>query len=106
MISARVPLVSVCAIRTGCGKSQTTRAVCPTLLEAGHKVAAIRHPMPHGDLVKQQVRRFASLEDMDTAECTIEEREEYEPHIVMGTVIYAGVDSEAILREAEQEVDL
>ncbi|MCZ6600205.1 MAG: GTPase [Acidobacteria bacterium] len=106
MISACVPLVSVCAIRTGCGKSQTTRAVCRTLLDAGHKVAAIRHPMPYGDLVKQRVQRFASLEDMDKAECTIEEREEYEPHIAMGTVIYAGVDYEAILREAEKEADV
>jgi predicted GTPase len=98
--------VSVCAVRTGCGKSQTTRAVCKSLLATGRRVVAIRHPMPYGNLEKQAVQRFASLDDIDAAECTIEEREEYEPHIAMGTVIYAGVDYAAIMARAEQEADV
>jgi predicted GTPase len=106
MLASSLPVISICAVRTGCGKSQTTRAVCKSLLDAGHRVVSIRHPMPYGDLEKQRVQRFASLEDMDRAECTIEEREEYEPHIDMGSVIYAGVDYEAILREAEKEADV
>lgn len=100
------PVVSVCAVRTGCGKSQTTRRVAAILREMGFKVAAVRHPMPYGDLVKQAVQRYASLEDLETHECTIEEREEYEPHIDNGVIVYAGVDYEAILRQAEAEVDI
>ncbi len=106
MIKSTKPLVSICATRTGCGKSQTTRKVARILLDAGKKVAAIRHPMPYGDLEKQKVQRFASLEDLKKHKCTIEEMEEYEPHIVNGVIIYAGVDYEAILREAEKEADI
>ncbi len=106
MLKAKVPVVSVCAVRTGSGKSQTTRRVCGILREAARRVVVVRHPMPYGDLVKQKVQRFAGLEDMDRAECTIEEREEYEPHIAMGTVVYAGVDYGAILAEAEKEADV
>jgi predicted GTPase len=100
------PVVAICAVRTGCGKSQTTRRVSEHLQAAGLKVAAIRHPMPYGDLAKQAVQRFASLEDLTAHDCTIEEMEEYEPHIVRGNVIFAGVDYEAILREAEKEADV
>lgn len=100
------PVVSVCAVRTGSGKSQTTRRVSLILREMGYKVAAIRHPMPYGDLVKQKVQRYASYEDLDKHECTIEEREEYEPHLDNDVIVYAGVDYEAILRQAEQEVDI
>ncbi len=100
------PLVSVCAVRTGSGKSQTTRRVSLILRKMGYKVAAIRHPMPYGDLVKQAVQRFADYSDLDKNECTIEEREEYEPHLDNGVIVYAGVDYEAILRQAEQEVDI
>lgn len=100
------PVVSVCAVRTGSGKSQTTRRVSQILRGMGFKVAAIRHPMPYGDLVKQKVQRFATYADLDKHECTIEEREEYEPHIDNGVIVYAGVDYEAILREAEKEVDI
>jgi predicted GTPase len=106
MIKSNKPIVAVCAVRTGCGKSQTTRRVSKILHDMGKKVVAIRHPMPYGDLVAQKVQRFAALEDLDKHNCTIEEREEYEPHIVSGTVIYAGVDYEAILREAEKEADI
>jgi predicted GTPase len=106
MVKSTKPLISICATRTGCGKSQTTRRVAEILIEAGKKVVAIRHPMPYGDLAKQAVQRFASLEDLKTHECTIEEMEEYEPHIVSGVIIYAGVDYEAILREAEKEADI
>jgi predicted GTPase len=105
-LKSKKPVVSVCAVRTGAGKSQTTRRVCRKLLDAGKKVVAIRHPMPYGDLVKQRVQRFATLEDLDRYECTIEEREEYEPHIKNGTVVYAGVDYAAILAEAEKEADV
>jgi len=100
------PVISVGAVRTGCGKSQTSRRICEILRAAGKKVVAIRHPMPYGDLVKQKVQRFAELSDLEKHDCTIEEMEEYEPHIVAGGVIYAGVDYEAILREAEQEADI
>jgi len=100
------PVISVCAVRTGSGKSQTTRRVSLILRDMGYKVAAIRHPMPYGDLVKQKVQRFATYADLDKHECTIEEREEYEPHIDNGVIVYAGVDYEAILRQAEQEVDI
>lgn len=106
MVKSTKPVVSVCAVRTGSGKSQTTRAVSKILIEMGYKVAAIRHPMPYGDLVKQKVQRFANYADLDKHECTIEEREEYEPHIDNGVIVYAGVDYEAILREAEKEVDI
>mgnify|MGYP000891894983 CR=1 FL=1 len=97
------PLVTVCAVRTGCGKSQTTRTVVKALKAKGLKVVSIRHPMPYGDLVKQKVQRFAELDDLKKHNCTIEEMEEYEPHIMMGSVIYAGVDYAAILKEAEKE---
>jgi predicted GTPase len=100
------PVVSVCAVRTGSGKSQTTRRVSLILRSMGFKVAAIRHPMPYGDLVKQAVQRFADYSDLDKNECTIEEREEYEPHLDNGVIVYAGVDYEKILRQAEQEVDI
>ncbi len=106
MIESKVPVVSVCAVRTGCGKSQTTRRVIEVLRGRGRRVVAIRHPMPYGDLVKQRVQRFARLEDLDQHQCTIEEREEYEPHIAAGGVIYAGVDYGAILAEAEKEADV
>jgi len=106
MLKSSKPVVSICAVRTGCGKSQTTRRVSKMLKDAGKKVVAIRHPMPYGNLVDQKVQRFAELSDLDKHKCTIEEREEYEPHIVSGTVIYAGVDYEAILREAEKEADV
>jgi predicted GTPase len=100
------PVVSVCAVRTGSGKSQTTRRVSLILRDMGFKVAAIRHPMPYGDLRKQIVERFADYSDLDKYECTIEEREEYEPHLDNGVIVYAGVDYEKILRQAEQEVDI
>jgi len=106
MIKTTKPLITVCAVRTGCGKSQTTRAVVRFLKDKGLKVASIRHPMPYGDLVKQKVQRFAKIEDLEKHECTIEEMEEYEPHIAMGSVIYAGVDYGAILQEAEKEADV
>jgi predicted GTPase len=100
------PVVSVCAVRTGAGKSQTTRYVSQVLREMGYTVAAVRHPMPYGNLVAQAVQRFATYEDLDEYECTIEEREEYEPHLDNGVIVYAGVDYERILRQAEQEVDI
>ena len=105
-IKSTKPLIAVCAVRTGCGKSQTTRKVAKLLQDAGKKVVAIRHPMPYGNLAEQKVQRYAELSDLDKHKCTIEEREEYEPHIVSGTIIYAGVDYEAILREAEKEADI
>lgn len=100
------PVVAVLAVRTGCGKSQTSRKIVEILRKNGKKVVAVRHPMPYGDLVKQRVQRFASLEDLKKHNCTIEEIEEYEPHISRGGVIYAGVDYEEILREAEKEADV
>ena len=106
MLKSSKPVISICATRTGCGKSQTTRRVVKILQAMGKKVVSIRHPMPYGDLVKQKVQRFASIEDLKKHDCTIEEMEEYEPHIAMGSVIYAGVDYEAILREAEKEADV
>ena len=106
MLKAKVPVVSVCATRTGCGKSPVSRRVAQLLKEQGLRVVAIRHPMPYGDLVKQAVQRFAVLEDMDRQKCTIEEREEYEPHVQAGTIVYAGVDYGAILRQAEKEADV
>lgn len=105
MIKSEKPVIAITATRTGTGKSQTSRKVIETLLEYGLKVVAIRHPMPYGDLVKQKVQRFATVEDMKLHECTIEEMEEYEPHVERGNIIYAGVDYEAILREAENDPD-
>jgi predicted GTPase len=106
MIPSSKPVISVCAIRTGCGKSQTSRKIIGILRGMGKKVVAVRHPMPYGDLAKQAVQRFATYDDFAKHECTIEEREEYEPHIRMGAVIYAGVDYEKILRQAEKEADV
>jgi predicted GTPase len=105
-IKSSKPVVSVCAVRTGSGKSQTTRRVSLILRNMGYKVAAIRHPMPYGDLTKQVAQRYADYSDLDRYECTIEEREEYEPHLDNGVLVYAGVDYERILRMAEQEVDI
>jgi predicted GTPase len=105
-VKSTKPVVSVCAVRTGCGKSQTTRRVSLILREMGYKVAAIRHPMPYGNLIRQEVQRFADYDDLDEHECTIEEREEYEPHLDNGVIVYAGVDYEKIARQAEQEVDI
>lgn len=106
MLKARVPVVSICAVRTGSGKSQTSRKVAILLKKMGFRVAVIRHPMPYGDLSKQIWQRFASYEDLDKHRCTIEEREEYEPHIANGILVFSGVDYERILREAEKEADL
>ncbi|MDZ7333208.1 MAG: cyclic 2,3-diphosphoglycerate synthase [candidate division KSB1 bacterium] len=105
-LKSNKPVIAICAVRTGCGKSQTTRRVSDILKSYGKKLVAVRHPMPYGDLSAQKVQRFASYEDMDKHRCTIEEREEYEPHINRGTIVYAGVDYEAILRQAEQEADI
>ncbi len=105
MIKSTKPVIAVCAVRTGCGKSQTSRRVIEHLMEKGLKVVAIRHPMPYGDLVAQKVQRFAKVEDLKKHKCTIEEMEEYEPHVVRGNVIYAGVDYEAIVRAAEKDPD-
>lgn len=106
MLKSSKPVVSIGAVRTGSGKSQTTRRVCEILQSMGKKVVAVRHPMPYGNLVVQAVQRFADYGDLDEYECTIEEREEYEPHLDRGTVVYAGVDYEAILRRAEAEADV
>jgi predicted GTPase len=106
MLHAAVPVIAVVAVRTGCGKSQTARKVCRLLREQELRVVAIRHPMPYGDLARQRVQRFATLDDLRAADCTIEEMEEYEPHIASGSVVYAGADYAAILRAAEQEADV
>jgi predicted GTPase len=106
MIESEKPVVAVCAARTGSGKSQTTRRICEILKEMGYKVVAVRHPMPYGDLVKQACQRFARIEDLKKYDCTIEEMEEYEPHINRGQVVYAGVDYGRILSEAEKEADI
>ncbi|TFB09596.1 GTPase [Candidatus Marinimicrobia bacterium MT.SAG.2] len=106
MVKSTKPVVAICAVRTGSGKSQTTRKVAEVLKEMGKKVAVIRHPMPYGDLAAQTVQRFANYDDLDKHQVTIEEREEYEPHIARGNVVYAGVDYEAILRKAEEEADV
>jgi len=105
-VKSTKPVIGVCAVRTGAGKSQTSRKIVQMLMAKGLKVVAIRHPMPYGDLVAQKVQRFATVEDLKKHKCTIEEMEEYEPHVVRGNVIYAGVDYEAILREAEKEADV
>ena len=106
MLSSKVPIIAICAVRTGCGKSAATRRVCRILKDAGKRVVAIRHPMPYGDLAKQKVQRFETYEDLALHDCTIEEMEEYEPHIEQGIIVYAGVDYEAILRKAEEEADV
>jgi predicted GTPase len=106
MLDATVPVVAVCAVRTGSGKSQSTRAVVQTLKEHGKRVVVVRHPMPYGDLVAQRVQRFETFDDLTAASVTIEEREEYEPHLQNGTVVYAGVDYGAILEQAQQECDV
>jgi predicted GTPase len=106
MLEAAVPVVAVCAVRTGAGKSQTTRAIARTLKDAGKRVVAVRHPMPYGDLAAQRVQRYAAVEDLDRYQTTVEEREEYEPHIGAGTIIYAGVDYGAILERAQAECDV
>jgi predicted GTPase len=106
MLTSSKPVVAVCAVRTGAGKSQTTRYVAELLRRAGKRVAVLRHPMPYGDLEKQAVQRFATYEDLDAADCTIEEREEYEPHLKDGNLVFAGVDYAAILEAAEQEADV
>jgi predicted GTPase len=106
MLTATVPVVAVTAVRTGCGKSQTTRRVCDILRGMGKRVVVVRHPMPYGDLRLQVVQRFATYDDLDRYRCTIEEREEYEPHLDRGNIVYAGVDYERILRAAEQEADI
>ncbi len=106
MLDSTKPVVAVCAVRTGCGKSQTTRHVCDTLQAMGRRVVVVRHPMPYGDLMKQAVQRFATYADLASNNCTIEEREEYEPHLDRGVIVYAGVDYQAILRQAEREADV
>jgi len=106
MLQSKKPVISVCAVRTGCGKSQTSRQVVRILQKAGHKVVSIRHPMPYGDLTRQIVQRFSSYDDFDRFDCTIEEREEYEPVVDMGAVIFAGVDYARILEQAEKEADI
>ena len=105
-LQSKKPVVTVCAVRTGCGKSQTTRHICDILQTMGQRVVAIRHPMPYGDLAKQACQRFATYQDLDKHKCTIEEREEYEPHIDRGVVVYAGVDYAQILHQAEGEADI
>jgi predicted GTPase len=106
MLRSSVPVIAACAVRTGAGKSQTTRAIARIIRGAGKKVAVVRHPMPYGDLVKQRVQRFEKYEDLLKADCTIEEREEYEPHLREGSIVFAGVDYEEILRMAEKEADV
>ncbi|MGH2606056.1 MAG: cyclic 2,3-diphosphoglycerate synthase [Anaerolineales bacterium] len=105
-LASTKPVISVCAARTGSGKSQTSRRVASILRQLGRSVAAIRHPMPYGDLRRQIVQRFATYEDLEKQDCTIEEREEYEPHLDRGVIVFAGIDYERILRQAEQEVDI
>ncbi len=106
MLPSQKPVVSICAVRTGSGKSQTTRKVTEILKNAGKRITVIRHPMPYGDLVAQRVQRFATMDDLDRYNCTIEEREEYEPHIMRGVTVFAGVDYQAILAEAEKESEI
>ncbi|HYZ46696.1 MAG TPA: cyclic 2,3-diphosphoglycerate synthase [Actinomycetota bacterium] len=106
LLKATVPVVAVCAVRTGSGKSQTTRAVSRVLKDAGKKVAVVRHPMPYGDLVRQAVQRFETYDDLLRADCTIEEREEYEPHLAQGSIVYAGIDYARILQSAQSEAEV
>jgi predicted GTPase len=105
-LASAKPVVAICAVRTGSGKSQTTRRIAALLRESGNRVAVLRHPMPYGDLTKQAVQRFERYEDLDAADCTIEEREEYEPHLAEGNLVFAGIDYQAILELAEQEADV
>jgi predicted GTPase len=106
MIKANIPVIAVCAVRTGCGKSQTTRAVAQILKDAGKKVGVVRHPMPYGNLVAQKAQRFESYDDLVAADCTIEEREEYEPHLAQGSIVFAGIDYGEILRMVQAEADV
>jgi predicted GTPase len=106
MIKANIPVIAVCAVRTGCGKSQTTRAVARILKDAGQKVGVVRHPMPYGNLVAQRAQRFETYEDLIAAECTIEEREEYEPHLAQGSIVFGGIDYAEILRMVQAEADV
>ncbi len=106
MLTSKKPVIAVCAVRTGCGKSQTTRKVCEYLKALGKTVAVVRHPMPYGDLTKQICQRFSSIADLDLHDCTIEEREEYEPHIEAGNLVFAGIDYAEILKQAEAEADV
>src|ERR671931_406320 len=106
MLASAKPVIAVCAVRTGSGKSQTTRRVAQLLRDTGKRVAVLRHPMPYGDLTQQTVQRFARYEDLDAADATIEEREEYEPHLAEGNLVFAGIDYERILRAAEEEADV
>ncbi|MCT8974567.1 cyclic 2,3-diphosphoglycerate synthase [Microbaculum marinisediminis] len=106
MLNAQVSVIAVCAVRTGCGKSQVTRWLSRLLKEKGLRVAVVRHPMPYGDIQRQAVQRFETRGDLDAADCTVEEREEYEPHLALGTVVYAGVDYRAILKRAEADADI
>ncbi|MFQ5486124.1 MAG: GTPase, partial [Desulfobacterales bacterium] len=106
MFNSKKPVVAICAVRTGCGKSQTTRKVAQILKGMGKKLVVVRHPMPYGDLVAQKCQRFATYEDLAAHDCTIEEREEYEPHLEMGTIVYAGIDYGEILIQAEKEADV
>ncbi|MFQ5636512.1 MAG: cyclic 2,3-diphosphoglycerate synthase [bacterium] len=106
MLESRKPVVAICAVRTGCGKSQTTRKVAQILKEMGKKLVVVRHPMPYGDLTAQKCQRFASYQDLQRHRCTIEEREEYEPHLAMGTIVYSGIDYGEILKQAEAEADV
>ncbi len=105
-LKSKKPVISVCAVRTGSGKSQTTRRVSMIMTDIGFKVAVVRHPMPYGDLVKQRVQRYETYDDLDKNECTIEEREEYEPHLDNGVIVYAGVDYQEILDQAQEEADV
>jgi len=106
MLESKKPVIAICAVRTGSGKSQTSRYVVKILREMGLRVVVVRHPMPYGDLLRQKVQRFEKLEDLDKYECTIEEREEYEPHLKEGAILYAGVDYKEILKEIEKEADI
>lgn len=106
MLEAEIPVIAVCAVRTGCGKSQTTRAVAQILKESDKKVAVVRHPMPYGDLVAQRAQRFQTYEDLVAADCTIEEREEYEPHLAQGSIVFAGIDYGEVLELAQKEADI
>jgi predicted GTPase len=106
MIKANIPVIAVCAVRTGCGKSQTTRAVAQILKDAGKKVGVVRHPMPYGNLVAQRAQRFETYDDLVAADCTIEEREEYEPHLAQGSIVFAGIDYGEILKMVQVEADV
>ena len=106
MIKSKKPVVAICAVRTGCGKSQTTRKVASVLKEMGKKLVIVRHPMPYGNLVAQKCQRFANYDDLEKHDCTIEEREEYEPHLAMGSIVYAGIDYGEILSQAQAEADV